>query len=189
MNKWFNLRKEMYMQIGRSSEFQAQITKSLQLIIHCIKADKKIFIFGNGGSAEQAEHFAAELMCQFEKKRKALAALALTENSAFLTAQSNDYGYKTIFSRQLEALCSSEDLVIGITTSDVKDGHSENIEEAFKMAKSKKAKIVGLFSERTKKLLRFVDASVVIPRENTALIQEGHLSVIHLLCKLIEDEI
>lgn len=189
MNQWFNLREEMYRQIGQSSEFQAQIIKSFQLITRCIKADKKIYIFGNGGSAEQAEHFAAELMCQFEKKRKALAALALTENSAFLTAQSNDYGYKTIFSRQLEALCGKEDVVIGITTSDVRDNHSENIEEAFRMAKSKKAKIIGLFSEKTKKLLQFVDASIVIPRKNTALIQEGHLSVIHLLCKLIEGEL
>lgn len=181
----------LYNALADNEAFAEQITDAAKLIRDTIHLGGKILIFGNGGSAAQAQHFAAELVCMFEKKRQALAAVALTTNGAILTAQSNDSGFDTVFSRQIEGLCDCSDLVIGLTTSDsdASSGHSCNIFRAFSAAKKKRALAIGLFSEKTKNLLPLVDVSIDIPSDNTALVQEAHQSVIHLLCMLTEEEL
>lgn len=166
-----------------------QVDKAYLLLSQAIRTNNKILIFGNGGSAAEAQHFAAELVCMFEKERRAFPAIALTTDSSILTAQSNDHGFGSIFSRQIEALCEAGDVVVGLTTSDVySDGHSQNIFNAFKMAAAKRVKTIGLFSFKTKFLVDFVDVAILVPSKDTALIQEVHLALIHILCGWIESE-
>lgn len=184
------LQRAMIFQVAaEDSAFIDQIVRAHGIIDKTFKKGGKLLIFGNGGSAAQAQHFAAELVCMFEKKRRALAAIALTTDSSVLTAQSNDYGFETVFSRQIEALCRKGDSVVGLTTSDgEQNGHSANIFNAFLAARKIGAGSVGLFSRKTKNLLSLVDAPIVAPATSTALIQEAHQTVIHLLCSLLEKE-
>lgn len=180
----------LYQTIAGSRIFKEQIISAYGLIKKTIDSGGKILIFGNGGSAAQAQHFAAELVCRFEKDRQAVPAIALTTDSSILTAQSNDYGFETVFSRQIRALCNSGDLVIGLTTSDANiTGHSLNIHDAFIAVKNLGAKSIGLFSQKTKNMLSLVDAPIIVPATNTALIQEVHQTVIHLLCHLTEEDL
>ncbi len=183
-------RKFLYNTISASAKFKQQVLNAHEFLKKTINSGGKILIFGNGGSAAQAQHFAVELVCRFEKKRRALPAIALTTDSSILTAQSNDFGFETLFSRQIEALCRPNDLVIGLTTSDwTENFHSLNIFNAFSTAKNLGAKSIGLFSKKTKMLLKLVDAPIIVPATNTALIQEVHQTVIHLLCALIEKDL
>lgn len=192
-NNWFidscRIRNETYSQMLKDRSLANSFFKALVILLKSIETGGKILIFGNGGSAAEAQHFAAELVCQFQKKRSAIPAIALTTDTSILTAQSNDFGFSSIFSRQIDALCRPGDVVIGLTTSDVYRSHSENIVEAFKMAQKKEAKRIGLFSTRTRTLLNLVDVAILIPSVNTALIQEVHLSIIHMLCERIEENI
>jgi len=160
------------------------------IIIDCYKSNKKVIVFGNGGSAADAQHFAAELVNKFKLDRKPLAAIALTTNSSVLTAIGNDYGYDFVFSKQIEALCNKGDVVIGITTSDASDsGHSVNIMNALRKAKECSAKTVGLFSEKTNNLLQEVDFAIIAPSRNTPRIQEAHGLICHIICELVETEL
>jgi len=180
----------LYQAIANNRIFEKQIVSAFKLIQKTIDSGGKILIFGNGGSAAQAQHFAAELVCKFEKDRQAIPAIALTTDSSILTAQSNDDGFETVFSRQIRALCSSSDLIIGLTTSDANiTGHSLNIHDAFIAVKNLGAKSIGLFSQKTKNLLPLVNAPIVVPADNTALVQEVHQTVIHLLCCLMEEDL
>lgn len=167
-----------------------QFWRVLAILLWAISNHKKILIFGNGGSAAEAQHFAAELVCKFEKNRNPIAAIALTTDSSILTAQSNDLGFDSVFERQVEALCRPGDVVVGLTTSDITEfadgSHSRNILGAFRAAQREKGIRIGFFSQRTVKLLEFVDVAIIVPHTNTALIQEVHLSLIHMLCKQIE---
>lgn len=181
------IRAELYAQLAKDKKLAKSFYQTRDILLEAISAGNKILIFGNGGSAAEAQHFAAELVCQFEKKRRAIPAIALTTDSSILTAQSNDFGFDSVFSRQIEALCQRGDVVIGLTTSDVyEDGHSRNIFNAFEMAKMKGAKTIGLFSIKTKNLVKLVDVAILVPAESTALIQEVHLAIIHMLCGQIE---
>ena len=181
------IRAEGYVKLSKNLELAKSFWRARNILLEAIGAGNKILIFGNGGSAAEAQHFAAELVCQFEKKRRAIPAIALTTDSSILTAQSNDFGFDSVFSRQIEALANKGDVVIGLTTSDIKDdGHSQNILKAFNAAEKKGAKRIGLFSVKTKKLVNFVDVAILVPAENTALIQEAHLAIIHMLCGQIE---
>jgi len=180
------IRSEMYAEWTNNQELSKGFWKASGILLEAINADKKILIFGNGGSAAEAQHFAAELVCQFEKKRRALPAIALTTDSSILTAQSNDYNFSSVFRRQIEALCRPGDVVVGLTTSDVYADHSRNVLNAFVEAQKRGAKRIGLFSSRTKDLVNFVDVAILVPAENTALIQEVHLAIIHMLCGQIE---
>lgn len=183
------IRIETYGQMLKDHSLANSLSEALTILLKSMKTGGKILIFGNGGSAAEAQHFAAELVCQFQKKRSALPAIALTTDTSILTAQSNDFGFNSVFSRQIDALCRPGDVVIGLTTSDVYRGHTKNIIEAFKMAQKKEAKRIGLFSTRTRILLNSVDAAILIPSANTALIQEAHLAIIHMLCEKIEENI
>jgi D-sedoheptulose 7-phosphate isomerase len=187
---YFWKRRNLYNNLS-GTEFFEQIQKAYEVIIKSLKSGGKLLIFGNGGSAAEAQHFAAELVCQFEKQRKSLPAIALTTDSSILTAQSNDNHFTSIFSRQIEALGKPKDTIMGLTTSDISTGslHSRNIQEGFIAARRKKMKTIGLISQKTKNLLSVIDCPIIIPHENTAIIQEAHLSIIHLLCKKIEENL
>ena len=187
------IRKNLYCRLDlidrliKSDDYLNSIAEATRAMIDAIEAGKKILIFGNGGSAADAQHFAAELVCKFEKNRRAIPAIALTTDTSILTAQSNDFGFDSVFFRQIEALCMPGDIVIGLTTSDVyEDGHSRNILAAFMMAREKGAKNIGLVSSRTKDLLLFIDIPIVVPSDNTARIQEVHSMIIHDLCQGVE---
>lgn len=167
----------------------SQIVVVARMITHALQRGGKVLIFGNGGSAAEAQHFAAELVGRFERDRRALAAIALTTDTSILTSQANDAGFSHVFSRQIEALAKPGDIVIGLTTSDVSPNHSENIREGFQAAHRHRCTSIGLFSEKTSELLPMVTMSLIVPERNTALIQEVHLGIIHTISRLVEQEV
>lgn len=183
-------RRDLYNDVV-GSDFFDQIENAFLAIKKSVDSGGKILVFGNGGSATEAEHFEAELVCKFEKERKAVPAIALAKGGATLTAQSNDYHFISVFSRQIEALGNPQDIAIGITTSDVTLGdlHSRNIQEAFIMARRKQMVTVGLVSQKTKNMLQLIDYPIIIPSDSTDIIQEAHRTVVHALCKRIEDNL
>lgn len=154
-------------------------------MVMSIKNSKKIVLCGNGGSASDAIHFAAEIVGRFEKERAAWPAIVLNSDIATMTAISNDYSYDEIFARQAEAHVNREDIFIGISTS----GNSENVYRAINVAKQKGAKTVGLLGKDGGKIKDCVDFPLVIPSNITARVQECHILLIHILCELIESRL
>ena len=144
----------------------------------------KILICGNGGSAADSQHIAAEIVGRFKKERKGMPAIALTTDTSILTSVGNDYGYDYIFARQVEALCRPEDLVIGITTS----GNSANVVRAIEAAKAIGATTVGFTGGTGGKLNALCDYNLVMPSSVTARIQEAHIFVGHCLCEILESD-
>jgi D-sedoheptulose 7-phosphate isomerase len=147
-----------------------------------LKAGRTIFLFGNGGSAADAQHIAAELEARFLRERRALPCHALTTNTSTLTAIGNDYGYDRTFARQLEAYARRGDAAIGISTS----GNSANVLEAMKTAKKIGATTIGLTNEKGGKLKGLVDLCLRVPSTDTQRVQECHMAVGHILCDIIE---
>lgn len=145
---------------------------------------KKILIAGNGGSAADAQHFAAELVGRYGFDRPSLPSIALTTDSSNLTAIGNDYGYEYVFSRQLEGLAHEGDLFIGISTS----GNSQNVINAFTAAKERGVTTVALVGRDGGKMAIMADYAVVIPSNATPRIQESHLLIEHIICDIIEKE-
>lgn len=170
-------------------DFISNLRKAGAMIKKVIKSGNKILIFGNGGSAAQAQHFSAELIGRFQKNRRAIPALALTTDTSTLTAQANDVGFESVFSRQIEAHCRKGDLIIGLTTSDIdqKSGHSMNMFNAFRKGRELGAHSLGLVSLKTQSLLPLMDVSLIVPHTDTALIQVAHLHLIHFLCICAEE--
>ncbi len=160
----------------------AQIAQAADWMIETFRAMGKILLCGNGGSAGDAQHIAAELVGRFERTRGPLPALALTTNTSALTAIANDYDYRHVFSRQVETWANANDLVIGISTS----GNSPNVIEAIGMAKRKGTKTLGLTGRTGGHLASSVDLCICVPSENTARIQEAHILIGHILCHLID---
>lgn len=158
------------------------IERAARTIISSLKKGGKLILFGNGGSAADAQHIAAELVGRYKKERIALPALALTTDTSALTALANDYDFKRVFSRQVEALCAKKDIVLGISTS----GNSPNVIEAVKAAKKIGAKTIALCGAGGA-LCKHADLSLCVPSTNTPRIQECHITIGHILCKLIED--
>jgi D-sedoheptulose 7-phosphate isomerase len=158
----------------------AQIT---MLIIEQIRAGGTVFFLGNGGSAADAQHLAAELVCKFRRERSAIRAIALTANTSILTAIGNDYGYKQVFVRQVEALVREGDVVIGISTS----GSSPNVLGAMRAARKKGAKLIGFTGQNGQKLAELVDLCLIVPSVDPARIQETHITVGHAICELMEE--
>jgi D-sedoheptulose 7-phosphate isomerase len=160
------------------------ISHLAELAIAALKRGNKIILFGNGGSAADAQHIAAELIGRFTKdKRRPLPAIALTTNTSLITAIANDYGVEEIFTRQLQALAKKGDLVIALSTS----GNSPNVIEAVKLCKKLQVKTIGLTGQDGGKLKKLVDFAFCAPSNTTARIQECHITVGHVICKLIEE--
>ena len=162
------------------------ITKGVQLMIEAVKGSKKILWCGNGGSAADAQHMAAELMGGLiSHDRPAIASIALTTDSSFVTAWSNDTGYESIFSRQIEGIGDSGDVLIAISTS----GNSENVIQGKKKKKKKSMKVIVLTGKSGGKMADLGDVTICIPSDDTQRIQEGHLLAEHILCESVEFEI
>jgi D-sedoheptulose 7-phosphate isomerase len=159
------------------------IELACELMATTIKNGNKVLLAGNGGSAADAQHIAAELSGRFVKERKALPGIALTVDTSALTAIANDYGYEHVFSRQVEALARPGDLFIGISTS----GNSQGILNAFEAAEKMGCKTLGLSGRDGGKMNRLCDLNIVIPSNVTARIQEMHILVGHILCKAVDD--
>lgn len=154
-----------------------------QRMSDCLSGGGKILWMGNGGSAADSQHMAAELVGRFSRERPGLASIALSTDTSILTSVGNDYGFEKIFVRQIEALCANGDVVVGISTS----GNSANVLEAIKSARARGALTIG-FSGRDGGLLKdAVDECLIVPSNDTARIQEGHILMGHLLCDWIED--
>ncbi len=158
------------------------IARAAELMIAVLKSGSKILICGNGGSASDAEHMAAELVGRFEINRRGAAAIALTPNSSITTAVSNDYGFSMLFSRQVEALGNSGDLLIGITTS----GNSENVVGALETAKKMGLGTILFTGRKSGKAGFFSDLVIKVQSERTCRIQEAHILIIHILCGIVE---
>lgn len=163
-------------------KMQEDIQIASELVIQTLKSGNKIIICGNGGSAADAQHISAELTGRFKKKRGALPAIALTVDSSALTAISNDYGYDRVFSRQFEALAKEGDLLIAISTS----GNSKNIIEALKVSKELNCKSLGFSGKGGGDMSEFCDINLIIPSDDTARIQEMHITVGHIICHLVD---
>lgn len=159
------------------------IEKAAQTIITSLKAGGKLLVFGNGGSAADSQHVAAELVGRFKKERKALAAIALTTDTSIITAIANDYGYDSIFSRQVEALGSSGDVALGISTS----GNSANVIAALKAARSNGMKTIGLTGSDGGKMKSECDILIAVGTKDTPRVQELHGTIGHVICELVED--
>jgi len=158
------------------------IEKVSRLLISTLDGGHKILLFGNGGSAADSQHIAAELVGRFMVKRRALPAIALTTDTSNLTALGNDFGYDTIFERQVEALGQPGDVAVGISTS----GNSPNVLAAVRLARKMGLKTVALTGRGGGPLPGLVDLSIVIPSDSTQRIQEAHITIGHILCELIE---
>ena len=171
--------------IKKSTLLSFEINSAVQLIINSIQNGNKLIIFGNGGSAADAQHIAAELVGRYKVERKGLPAIALTTDTSALTAISNDYGYDRVFKRQVEALAHKEDVVIGISTS----GTSSNVINGLKTAKELGCKIIGFSGHDGGKMNNLCDVNLVVPSGDTPRIQEMHIVIAHTLCHLIDLDI
>jgi len=156
---------------------------AINLMIGTLAGGNKILVVGNGGSATQASHFAAELVGRYKKERQAMPAVSLSTDIANLTAIANDYGYDRVFERQLEALGNEGDLLLALSTS----GNSENILKAVEQAKKKKMKAVSLLGKDGGKQKGMADIDIIIDNDDTPRIQEAHLKVLHMMCEIIEE--
>lgn len=159
-----------------------QIVEVADALRACIKRGGKILLCGNGGSAADSQHIAAEIVGRYKKERRGLAAIALTTDTSILTSVGNDYGYDYIFARQIEALCRPEDVVIGITTS----GNSANVVKAIIEANAIGATTIGLTGGSGGRLKELCKFNLVMPSKDTPRIQEAHIFVGHSLCDLLE---
>lgn len=160
----------------------AELEKTASHIIKVLNNGGKVIIFGNGGSAADSQHFAAELVGRFKKDRCPLPAIALNTNVSTLTSVANDYTYAKVFSRQIEALGKKGDAAIGISTS----GNSENVIEALKSARELGLSTISFTGKKAARIDEFSDFTLKMPAESTPRIQELHILCIHILCELIE---
>ena len=159
------------------------IEKASKLMVSTLKNGNKILLIGNGGSAADAQHIAAELVGRYKSERGGLPAIALTTDTSALTAISNDYGYAKVFDRQVEALASEGDLLIGISTS----GNSANILSALALAKELGCTTLGMSGKSGGKMNETCDINLVIPSNDTPRIQEMHILIGHILCQAVDD--
>ena len=162
---------------------EEDLTKASQIAVDTLKRGNKILLCGNGGSAADAQHIAAELTGRYKSERRGLPGIALTTDTSALTAIANDYGYDRVFDRQVEALANTGDLIIGISTS----GNSANIISALELAKELGCSTVGFSGRDGGKMNEVCDVNLVVPSNNTPRIQEIHILLGHTLCQIIDD--
>ncbi len=175
---------EVKNKILRDASLLDLIEKISLVIIKAYQNKKKVILFGNGGSAADAQHIAGELVNKLSFERKALPAIALTTDTSVLTSIANDYDYSKVFARQVEALAEDGDVVIGISTS----GNSASVLEGMRAAR-KKAYTVGFTGRGENRLSNIVDIALRVPSEDTPRIQEAHIAILHIICYLIEKEL
>ena len=167
---------------GRLKSLGPKIAQAARMMIECIEAGGKAMFAGNGGSAADAQHLAAELVNRFKKERKPFAGLALTTDTSVITSIGNDVAFDEIFSKQLMALGRAGDLFVGISTS----GNSKDVIRAIETARTMGIATIGLTGEGGK-IKDMADCALCIPSTNTPRVQEAHILVGHILCELIED--
>lgn len=166
-------------------ELADRIRQLARLLAAAFRNGNKLLVMGNGGSAADAQHLAAEMVGRFRLERRGLPAIALTTDSSILTAVGNDYGFDTVFRRQVEALAVAGDVVIGISTS----GSSANVAAALGLARELGCATVGLLGKDGGTIGAMVDLDLTVPGNDTPRIQEGHITIIHILCDLVEQEL
>lgn len=164
------------------AELTSPITLLAERLIETLKIGNKLLIMGNGGSAADAQHFAGEIVSRFRMERPGLPAIALSTDTSIITAIGNDYGFERIFSRQVEALAAPGDAVIGISTS----GNSPNVLKALEVARQAGCSTIGLLGKDGGSIKALCDIPLIIPSNDTPRVQEGHITVIHIVCDLIE---
>jgi D-sedoheptulose 7-phosphate isomerase len=160
-----------------------QIEEAIKIVVETLKNGNKVLLCGNGGSASDAQHIAAELSGRYKTERKALPGIALNTDTSAMTAISNDYGYDRVFDRQVEALAREGDLLIGISTS----GNSLNIISAFAMAKLLGCRTIGLSGKEGGDMNRICHLNLVVPSDDTPRIQEMHILIGHIICQAVDD--
>jgi len=165
-----------------SSKLSPKIEEAISHVIKSIKEKHKIILFGNGGSAADAQHIAAELLGRYKIERESFPAIALTSNSSTITALSNDYSSDVIFSRQCESLVNEGDTVIGISTS----GNSLNVYNGLKISKKQGAKTIAMLGNNGGKISEVADVSIIVNSKNTGHIQEAHRVIYHIICEETE---
>ena len=171
--------------ILKNEDLQKTIGKVVDAIVNAFKNGKRVYFCGNGGSAADAQHLAAEFSGRFYSDRKALPAEALHCNTSYLTAVANDYGYDVIYSRIIDGIGQQGDILIGLSTS----GNSKNIINAFETARMKKLITVGFTGTSGGKMKALSDHLINIPSNDTPRIQESHIMVGHIICQLVEEKI
>jgi D-sedoheptulose 7-phosphate isomerase len=169
--------------LTRMAEQTAQAEEAAQQLVKALRNGKKLVVFGNGGSAADAQHFAAELVGRFEKARPGLPAIALTTDTSAITAIANDFSYDEVFARQVQAIVQTGDVVVGISTS----GNSRSILLGIEEAKKKKAYTIALSGGTGGKLKPVADLCILALSPRTAHIQETHIALIHAICACVDD--
>ncbi|MGD9589708.1 MAG: D-sedoheptulose 7-phosphate isomerase [Pyrinomonadaceae bacterium] len=167
---------------GSIATLLPSIRECAELIKATVEQGKKVLICGNGGSAADAQHIAAEFVGRYETERRALPAIALTTDTSALTAISNDYGFEHVFTRQVEALAAEGDCLIAISTS----GTSPNVIASVMKAREKGCRVIGMTGANGRKLAALTDACIMVPSKRTARIQEMHITVAHIWCELVD---
>jgi D-sedoheptulose 7-phosphate isomerase len=170
---------------GFFEQSTAEVAQAARMIVAALRAGGKLLIFGNGGSAADAQHIAAELAFRMGRERAAIAALALTTDTSLLTAVSNDHAFDHVYSRQLQALGRRGDVVLAISTS----GNSTNVIVAIEEARRLGLTTIGLLGNDGGRAAAMLDLALIVPHRETPRIQEVHIEVGHILCHLIEDEL
>ncbi len=171
--------------IEKSINLSQKISDAVDEIYNSLKNGNKIYLFGNGGSAADAQHIAAELIGRYKIERKSIPAISLTTDTSVLTSLSNDYSVETIFSRQCESLVQKNDIVIVISTS----GNSKNVINGIISSKKKDAKIIGLLGNNGGEIKNMIDIPIIVNSSSTDKIQEVHRVIYHIICELIEQKI
>lgn len=177
------LRESADLKLLFAKQATKEVIKAVNIIEKSLKSSGKILIFGNGGSAADAQHIAAEFVNRYLKERNALPAIALTTDTSILTSIGNDSSFENIFSRQIEALGKKGDVAWGLSTS----GRSKNIVKALSIAKSIGLKTIGFTGSDGGEIKKLVDCNINVPSMSTPRIQELHITIGHIICELIED--
>ena len=163
-------------------ELSPLIAEMVTALVETFERGGKLMVMGNGGSAADAQHFVAEIVGRFKMERRALPAIALSTDTSILTAIGNDYGFDSVFSRQVEALAAPGDLIVGISTS----GNSPNVLKALELAREKGCRTVGLLGKDGGSIKDACDLALIVPTNDTPRVQEGHITIIHIVCDLLE---
>lgn len=177
---------EMHEDVVRKfkKECVGDLKEIAELCAGCLNSGHKILLCGNGGSAADSQHIAAEFVGRFIKERKSLPAIALTTDTSILTAVGNDYGYEEVFRRQVESLGNPGNILVGISTS----GNSKNIIKAFREAKQKGMKVVAFTGEKSSEAEKLADITLKVPSTMTARIQECHIMAGHIICNFVDQQ-